>query len=66
VKLDKENFTVQKDGSFENISLEELAEELPDNSPRYVVFSYHYRHPDGRTSFPLIFFYWSPTSMTYD
>ena len=37
-------------------------EELPENSPRYVVLSYELKHKDGRTSFPLILINWSPSS----
>jgi len=47
---------------FDSISLEDLAEELPENSPRYVVLSYELKHSDGRTSFPLVLINWAPTS----
>ncbi|KAG7447986.1 uncharacterized protein BT62DRAFT_930077 [Guyanagaster necrorhizus] len=47
---------------FDNISVEELAEELPENSPRYVVLSYELNHSDGRKSFPLVLVNWAPTS----
>ncbi|KAG9099830.1 hypothetical protein FRC07_010472 [Ceratobasidium sp. 392] len=45
---------------FDNISMEDLAEELPDASPRYVVLSYERKHDDGRISFPLIMLNWTP------
>lgn len=45
---------------LESISIEELAEELPDHSPRYVVLSYELKHKDGRTSFPLVLINWAP------
>jgi len=47
---------------FDEISLEDLAEELPENSPRYVVLSYELNHSDGRKSFPLVLINWAPTS----
>jgi len=47
---------------FDEISVENLAEELPENSPRYVVLSYELNHPDGRKSFPLVLVNWVPTS----
>jgi len=47
---------------FDNISIEELAEELPENSPRYVLLSYELKHKDGRTSFPLVLINWSPVT----
>ncbi|KIJ44767.1 hypothetical protein M422DRAFT_30231 [Sphaerobolus stellatus SS14] len=34
---------------FDSISPEDLAEELPENSPRYVVLSYELEHKDGET-----------------
>ncbi|KAK0197022.1 hypothetical protein F5146DRAFT_1013752, partial [Armillaria mellea] len=37
-------------------------EELPENSPRYVVLSYELNHSDGRKSFPLVLVNWAPTS----
>lgn len=47
---------------FDDISIEDLAEELPENSPRYVVLSYELKHSDGRRSFPLVLINWAPTS----
>ncbi|KAJ8079127.1 hypothetical protein PM082_013415 [Marasmius tenuissimus] len=47
---------------FDNVSMEELAEELPENSPRYVVLSYELNHSDGRKSFPLVLVNWAPTT----
>jgi hypothetical protein len=62
VKIDKESLKVVKDELLEGLSMEELAEELPENQPRYILFSYEYNHEDGRVSYPLVFFYWSPIS----
>lgn len=54
---------IEEDEAFDNdISVEDLAEELPDTSPRYVVYSYKYTHKDGRVSYPLIFIYYCPSS----
>ena len=39
---------------------EELVEALPAHNPRYVAYSYCFKHDDGRTSYPLIFIYFSP------
>jgi len=50
------------DEEYDNISIEDLVEELPPNSPRYVVLSYELKHDDGRTSFPLVFVNWAPSS----
>lgn len=46
------------DEVFDNF--EELAEELPDNSPRYIILSYPFKLPDGRLKSPLVLLYWRP------
>ena len=35
-------------------------EVLPSHNPRYVAYSYCYKHDDGRTSYPLMFIFFSP------
>ncbi|KAJ7063504.1 hypothetical protein C8F01DRAFT_80108 [Mycena amicta] len=62
IKINKAQLIMEEVEQFDNISIEELAEELPENSPRYVVLSYQLDHPDGRTSFPLVLIDWAPTS----
>jgi len=47
---------------FDKITIAELAEELPENSPRFVVLSYELNHRDGRKSFPLVLINWAPSS----
>ncbi|KAJ2137412.1 hypothetical protein IW136_003519 [Coemansia sp. RSA 678] len=59
-KIDVTNKVVIKDDQFEEISFEDLADELPDDTPRYVVLSYKLLHGDGRTSYPLVFIYYLP------
>ena len=39
----------------------QVAEELPEFSPRYVAYSYCHDHGDGRKSFPLCFIYYCPS-----
>jgi len=62
IKINKGKLVMEEVEQFENISIEELAEELPENSPRYVVLSYELKHKDGRVSFPLVLINWSPTT----
>ncbi|KAF9218283.1 maturation factor [Gyrodon lividus] len=62
VKIDRKKLTMEEEEQFNNISIEELVEELPENSPRYVVLSYELRHKDGRVSFPLVLVNWAPPS----
>ncbi|KAH7912213.1 hypothetical protein BJ138DRAFT_1178964 [Hygrophoropsis aurantiaca] len=62
VKIDKTKLVMEEVEQFDSISIENLAEELPENSPRYVVLSYELKHRDGRTSFPLVLLNWAPSS----
>jgi hypothetical protein len=34
--------------------------ELPESSPRFVVYAYVLEHDDGRKSFPLVLLNWAP------
>nr|CAG8452173.1 14884_t:CDS:10 [Entrophospora candida] len=58
IKIDRENLVVVEDEIHDDITLEELVEELPENAPRYIVLSYE----DGRKSYPLVLIYYSPIS----
>lgn len=60
VRIDKNKLIMQEEEQYDMISIEELADELPENSPRYVVLSYELKHNDGRTSFPLVLVNWVP------
>ncbi|XP_004349353.1 hypothetical protein CAOG_02603 [Capsaspora owczarzaki ATCC 30864] len=51
---------------LDDTSLAELANELPDSFPRYVVFSTVHTHPDGRISYPLMLIYISPAGTKPD
>ncbi|KAK7467284.1 hypothetical protein VKT23_004341 [Stygiomarasmius scandens] len=62
IKINKAKLIMEEVEQFDSISIEELAEELPENSPRYVVLSYELNHSDGRKSFPLVLINWAPTS----
>ncbi|KAG8734455.1 hypothetical protein FRC11_009984 [Ceratobasidium sp. 423] len=60
VKINKQTLKMEEVKQFDNISMEDLAEELPGASPRYVVLSYEQKHDDGRISFPLVLINWTP------
>jgi len=60
IKINKAKLLMEEVEQFDDISIEELAEELPENSPRYVVLSYELNHNDGRKSFPLVLINWAP------
>ncbi|XP_072895971.1 glia maturation factor beta isoform X1 [Hemitrygon akajei] len=60
MKIDQEQHMVILDEQYEDISPEELRNELPEHQPRFVVYSYRYTHSDGRISYPLCFIFFSP------
>lgn len=62
VKINKQKLTMEEVEQFDDITIEDLAEELPENAPRYVVLSYERTHDDGRKSFPLVLVNWAPSS----
>ncbi|KAK4466429.1 hypothetical protein QBC42DRAFT_83880 [Cladorrhinum samala] len=43
-------------------SLDDLAEDLPDHSPRFVLLSYPMTLPSGRLSVPYVLLYYLPTT----
>ena len=51
VKIDKKQLLMQKDELLDPTTPDELAEELPEHSPRFVVLSYELKHADGRVSY---------------
>ncbi|KAI1893306.1 hypothetical protein AGOR_G00122340 [Albula goreensis] len=63
MKIDKEKQMVILEEEYEDISLDDLKNELPERQPRYpttkCVF-YKYIHADGRVSYPLCFIFSSP------
>ncbi|XP_031564555.1 glia maturation factor gamma-like [Actinia tenebrosa] len=61
MKVQPENLLVILDEEHEDISVDNLREELPEHLPRYVAFSYVLNHDDGRVSYPLCFVFISPS-----
>ncbi|XP_060114212.1 glia maturation factor gamma [Heteronotia binoei] len=60
MKVDKDKQLVVLEEEFQDISPEELRNELPERQPRYPFYSYKYLHDDGRISYPLCFIFSSP------
>ncbi|KAG0202133.1 hypothetical protein BGX28_005275 [Mortierella sp. GBA30] len=59
-KIDKNKLLIQEDEELESVTMDDVAEMLPENTPRYVVLSFELKHDDGRVSYPLVFIYYSP------
>ncbi|KAI9446488.1 Endonuclease/exonuclease/phosphatase [Lactarius indigo] len=64
VKINKQKLIMEEVERLDDISIEDLAEELPEASPRYIVLSYTLVHKDGRTSSPLALINWAPACET--
>ncbi|XP_007907744.1 glia maturation factor beta-like isoform X1 [Callorhinchus milii] len=60
IKIDKDKQLVVLEEEHENISPDELRDELPERQPRFVVYSYKYVHEDKRVSYPLCLIFSSP------
>ncbi|XP_023807476.2 glia maturation factor beta [Oryzias latipes] len=60
MKIDKDRQLVILDEEHEDISPDDLKDELPERQPRFIVYSYKYQHDDGRVSYPLCFIFSSP------
>ncbi|KAJ2785231.1 hypothetical protein H4R18_000682 [Coemansia javaensis] len=59
-RIDGKTLEVVRDKELAGTSFEDLADELPEDSPRYVVLSYRHAHSDGHVSYPLVFIYYKP------
>ena len=64
MKIDKSKFLIVQDEYQEDIDLSDL--DLPENQPRYIMISYKYDQDDGRVSYPLIFVYYSPSTVSME
>lgn len=59
VKIDREKQEVIVDELINDISVDELQEQLPGHQPRFVIYQYKMIHAD-RVSYPLSFIFFSP------
>jgi len=55
VKIDKKKLLMEKEELLDPVTPEELVEELPEHSPRFVVLSYELHHSDGRVSYVRVY-----------
>eukprot|EP00041_Stephanoeca_diplocostata_P020643 m.465408 g.465408 ORF g.465408 m.465408 type:complete len:142 (-) comp21628_c0_seq10:130-555(-) len=66
IKINMGEMKCEIEEELEDCSIEEVKDELPDFSPRYICLSYCYHHDDGRISFPLMFIYYCPGGVKPD
>lgn len=58
--IDKDTQEISRDGNETFTSLDDLAEDLPENSPRFIVLSHPIKTRDGLSKLPLVMLYWIP------
>ncbi|PWZ03271.1 glia maturation factor beta [Testicularia cyperi] len=67
-KIDKKSLTLElEDEYLDNLdSLDDLIEELPENSPRFIIATKKLNHRDGRISYPMFLLYWAPQTSSLE
>ncbi|PAV23983.1 glia maturation factor beta [Pyrrhoderma noxium] len=60
VKIDRKTLSMIEDEKYDNIEMEDLAEELPGHEPRFVVLSYEKKYSDGRRKYHFVILNWCP------
>ncbi|KAJ3323546.1 hypothetical protein HDU76_013609 [Blyttiomyces sp. JEL0837] len=62
LKIDPQALNVIQDTFLDKTTLDEVAEELPEATPRYILLSTKVVHNDGRVQVPIIGIYYHPLS----
>jgi len=60
LKVDVKAQKIVVDQVLDNVTIEDLQEEMPSAVPRYIVYAYKHVHKDERVSYQLVFIYYSP------
>jgi len=54
LKIDQNTKELKIDGELmEDVTLDDLRDELPEHQPRFVLYTFPYTHGDSRISYPL-------------
>ncbi|KAI9879132.1 MAG: hypothetical protein M1830_009520 [Pleopsidium flavum] len=61
-QIDKQTLEIAQADDETYTNMQELADELPDHSPRYVLLSYPLTLPSGRLSVPYVLLYYLPVT----
>lgn len=60
MKVDREKQIVCVDELIDDISIDDLKEQLPGHQPRYIIYTYKMIHEDQRVSYPMCFIFYTP------
>ncbi|KII71485.1 Glia maturation factor gamma [Thelohanellus kitauei] len=66
VKIDIDQQTIDIEDEFTDISIEELADQIPEQQPRYIGYTVKRQTNDGRTTYPLMLIYHTPNGAKHD
>ncbi|KAI4165464.1 MAG: hypothetical protein LQ342_000874 [Letrouitia transgressa] len=61
-QIDKQSLEIAQVGDEVFTNIQELADELPDHSPRFILLSYPLTLPSGRLSVPYVLLYYLPVT----
>ena len=60
VKIDRDRNLLVCDEVLDDVSVEELRDELPEHQPRFVLYSFTLDHGDNRVSYPMCLIFSTP------
>eukprot|EP00700_Malawimonas_jakobiformis_P001616 EC721923.1.p1 GENE.EC721923.1~~EC721923.1.p1 ORF type:complete len:143 (+),score=25.87 EC721923.1:39-467(+) len=66
LKIDKPKLELVVDSVKDNVTLEDIADELSESQPCYIVYSYKFDRDDGRVQYPLLLIFYMPQACPID
>jgi len=63
MKINKDTLKVEFERSYEGTQLEEMTEDLPESSPRFLGYICEYEKADRKT-YPMVLIYYCPSTST--
>lgn len=60
LKVDRDKQAVVVDEFYEDITIEDLKDEVAEHQPRYIIYTYKMIHDDQRVSYPMCFIFYTP------
>merc|ERR1712194_92765 len=66
IKIKSKDRAVIIDQELEDVTMEDIVEELPEHQPRFIMFTFPFAHGDDRVSYPLAFIYVAPENAKLD
>ncbi|KAF8350479.1 hypothetical protein F5887DRAFT_1069493 [Amanita rubescens] len=61
VKINRNRLVMELEEKHDDTTIEDLAKELPENAPRFILLSRPVSYADGRKSYPIVLLNWVPS-----